>query len=80
VKKYFPKTPDQPELFEIVRQQEAICLDAPGQMNAVYDYEKNHLNDVQGLTLAAEYMYPIASTEGAMIGANKAVNRLIRIL
>lgn len=32
VKKYFPKLLDKPELFEIVRQEEAICLDAPGQM------------------------------------------------
>ena len=80
IRKYFPKLPDQPELFEVVRQEEAICLDAPGQMNAVYDYEKNHLNDVHGLNLAAEYMYPIASTEGAMISANRTVNRLLKQL
>ena len=53
VKKYFPKLPDKPELFEIVRQEEAICLDAPGQMKmtAVYDYEEHHPKDVHRLII-----------------------------
>ncbi len=79
-KKMFPQMPDQPELIECARWDQAISLDAPNQIIALHYYEKDHVNDVRGLHLAGEYLYPIASTEGAMVSAKKAVNRLMEQL
>lgn len=73
----FPDMPERPELVECLYLDEAISLDAPGQMPAIRDYEGEHIDDVSGLYLAGEYMHPAASAEGACITADRAVKRLI---
>jgi len=79
-RKMLPSMPEQPELIEYVKWDQAISLDAPKQIIALHYMEKYHANDVRGLYLAGEYLYPIASTEGAMVSANNSVNRLIASL
>ncbi len=77
VKRFLPDLPADPELFEVVRHDHAICRDAPGQMAAVDEYLKNGYEEIPRLTLAGEYMYPIASTEGAMHSAKRAVEHIM---
>jgi len=53
-------------MTEVVRWDEAICLEAPGEFPAMYCLKRNHLRDVKGLHLAGEYMYLISCVEGAL--------------
>lgn len=53
-------------MAEVVRWDEAICLESPGEFPAMYCLKRNHLDDVQGLHLAGEYMYLTSCVEGAL--------------
>ncbi|ETZ97961.1 flavin containing amine oxidoreductase family protein [Mycobacterium kansasii 732] len=55
------------------RDQPAI----PGQFVAIQDLLDNHMNDVAGLYLAGEYLFPIACTEGALATGKKAAETVI---
>ena len=52
-------------------------LEAPGQFVAIQDLLNNHMRDVQGLYLAGEYLFLIASTEGALKTGKQAAERAI---
>jgi hypothetical protein len=55
-------------------------MESPGQFVAIHDLLKNHISDVQGLYLAGEYLFLIASTEGALMTGKQAANRVIEDL
>lgn len=76
-KEMFPKLPDNPGLFEVAWRDEAACLGAPGQMNAVLDYLKNHVDDVKGLQFAGDYMSSMTCSEAAIEAGKKAAERVI---
>lgn len=79
-RRLFPKLPQNPQIVEWKCWDEAISMDAPGQMTIVYDYLENHVDDVIGLSLAAEYMFPVACSEGAMTMAKKACDHILQRL
>lgn len=56
----------QPVMTEVVRWDEAICLEPPGQFPAMYCLKRNSIRDVEGLHLAGEYMYLVSCVEGAL--------------
>ncbi len=56
----------KPVLTEVVRWDEAICLEPPGQFPAMYCLKRNNIRDVAGLHLAGEYMYLVSCVEGAL--------------
>ncbi len=66
LQKIVPTMPDEPYITEVVRWDEAICLDPPGQARAIHNMRKNNYRDVEGLYLAGEYMYLISCVEGAL--------------
>ena len=66
VRRFIPGATGEPILAEVVRWNEAICLESPGQFPAIYCLKRNHMNDVKGLHLAGEYLYLISSVEGAL--------------
>lgn len=76
-RKVFPDMPEKLDIEECVHWEQAISLDAPGQITALSDYERNHVDDIEGLYLAGEYLYPVASCEGACISSKRAVERLL---
>jgi len=61
-----PSMPDEPFHTEVVRWDEAICLDPPGQARAIHYMAKNNYRDLRGLFLAGSYMYLISCVEGAL--------------
>jgi oxygen-dependent protoporphyrinogen oxidase len=77
VQKYFPKLPGKPDLVEAIRWDRAINLESPGQFPAIHELLKSHMRDVKGLYLAGEYLFIIASTEGAFATGEKAANMVI---
>lgn len=78
IQKYFPEFPDTPLFTDVIRYERAINLEAPGQFVAIQDLLKNHLHDVKGLYLAGEYLFLIASTEGALSTGEDAAQRVIQ--
>jgi oxygen-dependent protoporphyrinogen oxidase len=77
VQKYFPKLPDKPDLVEAIRWDRAINLESQGQFPAIHELLKSHMRDVKGLYLAGEYLFLIASTEGAFATGEKAAHMVI---
>jgi protoporphyrinogen oxidase len=77
IQKYFPDFPDQPLFTDVIRYERAINLEAPGQFVAIQDLLKNHMHDVKGLFLAGEYLFLIASTEGALATGEEAAQRIL---
>jgi protoporphyrinogen oxidase len=65
VGRFVTRVPD-PVMTEIVRWDEAICLESPGQFPAMYCLKRNNIRDVKGLHLAGEYMYLVSCVEGAL--------------
>lgn len=78
IQKYFPEFPDKPLFTDCVRYERAINLEAPGQFVAIQDLLKNHMRDVKGLYLAGEYLFLIASTEGALETGEEAAQTVIK--
>jgi len=77
VRRYLPGMPDQPEVVETVRWDRAVNEEGPGQFNAIHDLLRNHMNDVKGLHLAGEYLFLMASTEGAFATGEAAAKAVI---
>ena len=61
-----PTMPDEPFHTEVVRWDETVCLDPPGQARVIHYMAKNNYRDVRGLFLAGSYMYLISCVEGAL--------------
>lgn len=80
IQKYFPAFPDQPLFTDSIRYERAINLEAPGQFNAIQDLIQHHIRDVKGLYLAGEYLFLIASTEGALATGEEAAQSVMRDL
>ena len=77
VRRFLPDAPEKPMFAEIVRWDEAVCLESPGQFQAMHELRQNHLHDVKGLHLAGEYMYLISSVEGALRSGEDAAASII---
>jgi protoporphyrinogen oxidase len=80
VQKFFPAFPDEPVITKLFRWERAVNMESPGQFVAIHDLLKNHMRDVPGLYLAGEYLFLIASTEGALMTGKQAANRVIEDL
>ena len=80
VQRFFPAFPDEPVITKLFRWERAVNMESPGQFVAIQDLLKNHMSDVQGLYLAGEYLFLIASTEGALMTGKQAANRVIEDL
>jgi protoporphyrinogen/coproporphyrinogen III oxidase len=65
LRRFVPRVP-KPLLTEVVRWEEAICLEPPGQFPAMYCLKRNNIRDVRGLHLAGEFMYLVSCVEGAL--------------
>ena len=76
-RRYFPELPERPKIVRTNRWQRAVNLEGPGQFFAIEDLKKNHMYDVEGLHLAGDYMFLIASTEGSMDAGKHAAERLL---
>lgn len=77
VQRFFPAFPDEPVITKLFRWERAINMESPGQFVAINALLENHMGDVQGLHLAGEYLFLIASTEGALSTGKEAANRVI---
>lgn len=75
--RYFPEFPDEPPVTKVFRWDRAVNMETPGQFVAIQDLLKNHMRDVEGLYLAGEYLFLIASTEGALATGKKAAEMVI---
>jgi protoporphyrinogen oxidase len=80
LQKFFPAFPDEPVITKVFRWERAINMESPGQFVAINDLLKNHMRDVQGLYLAGEYLFLIASTEGALQTGKQAAQMVIEDL
>lgn len=80
VQKYLPGMPNKPDVVETIRWDRAVNEEGPGQFNAVHELVRNHMNDVQGLHLAGEYLFLIACTEGAFATGEAAAKAVIEEL
>jgi oxygen-dependent protoporphyrinogen oxidase len=77
VKRFVPDAPDRPLFADVVRWDEAICLESPGQFPAMYCLKRNNIKDVQGLHLAGSYMYLVSCVEGALRSGEDAAAAVI---
>lgn len=78
IQRFAPNMTDNPDVAEVVRWDEAICLEPPGQFPAIHSMIKNHLHEVRGLHLAGEYMYLISCVEGALRSGEDAVKFILK--
>jgi protoporphyrinogen oxidase len=76
MQKFFPDFPDQPLFTDVMRYDRAINLESPGQFIAIQDLIQHHMNDITGLHLAGEYLFLIASTEGALETGESAAEKI----
>jgi len=72
VRRFFPQFPKDPPKTRLFRWEKAVNLVSPQQFAAVQDLADNHMDDIEGLHLAGEYLFPIACTEGAFATGNQA--------
>lgn len=77
LQKFYPEFPDEPLFTDMIRWDKAVCLEAPGQHEAMEKLINNHMNDVPGLHLAGEYLFLISSTEGAFDTGRKAAEAVL---
>lgn len=80
VQRFFPDFPNEPALTKVFRWDRAVNMETPGQFPAIQDLLKNHMRDAKGLYLAGEYLFLIASTEGALATGKKAAEMVIEDL
>ncbi|MBN2168349.1 MAG: FAD-dependent oxidoreductase [Actinobacteria bacterium] len=78
LQRFVPDVPNNPIFADVIRWDEAICLEYPGQPNAMYCMKKNHLHDVKGLHLAGEYMYLVSCVEGALLSGEDAAGWVLQ--
>jgi protoporphyrinogen oxidase len=79
VRRFFPEFPEEPAKTKLFRWDRAVNLVSPAQFEAVQDLLDNHMNDVEGLRLAGEYLFPIACTEGAFATGERAAEEIMAI-
>lgn len=72
-----PAFPDEPKATKVFRWDRAVNLESPGQLVAIRNLIENHMHDVRGLYLAGEYLFLIASTEGAFATGKQAAERVL---
>jgi protoporphyrinogen oxidase len=77
VQKICPAFPNEPKITKVFRWDRAVNLQSPGQFVAIQDLLKNHIQDVSGLYLSGEYLFPVACTEGALATGKKAAEMVI---
>lgn len=75
--RFVPGFEEKAEVIGSHRFERAICLEPPGQLEAINDLKENHLDDVKGLYLAGDYMFLITCTEGAWMTGKQAAEKLI---
>jgi hypothetical protein len=80
VQRFFPDFPNEPVLTKVFRWDRAVNMETPGQFPAIQDLLKNRMRDVKGLYLAGEYLFLIASTEGALATGKRAAEMVIEDL
>jgi phytoene dehydrogenase-like protein len=66
LRRLVPSFPREPKITKVFRWDRAVNLEAPGQFAAIQQLLRHDYRDVDGLYLAGEYLFLIASTEGAM--------------
>lgn len=71
-----PSFPSEPRLTKVFRWDRAVNLGSPGQFAAIQQLLRHDARDVAGLYLAGEYLFPIASTEGAMRTGKQAAEQV----
>ncbi|MEN6473565.1 MAG: NAD(P)/FAD-dependent oxidoreductase [Syntrophaceae bacterium] len=77
VRRFVPLASQDIIMTEVVRWNEAICLESPGEFPAMYCLKRNHLHDVKGLHLAGEYMYLVSCVEGALRSGEDAAAAIL---
>lgn len=77
IQRFYPEFPDEPLFTDVIRWDRAINLESPGQVAAIHELRENHLRDVKGLYLAGEYLFLIASTEGALATGKEAAEMVL---
>lgn len=77
VRRFVPGAPDRPLFADVVRWDEAICLESPGQFPAMYCLKRNNIKDVRGLHLAGSYIYLVSCVEGALRSGEDAAAAVI---
>ena len=80
VQKFYPAFPDEPSKTKLFRWKRAVNLEKPGQFEAIQNLIENHMDDVEGLYLAGEYLFLIACTEGALMTGQKAAQKVSQSL
>ncbi len=76
-RKVLPDFPENPPKVHVYRWNISVNLEGPGQFKAVNDLKANHLNDIEGLRLAGDYQFLIASTEGSMDAGRRRAEEII---
>ncbi|MFP4561772.1 MAG: protoporphyrinogen/coproporphyrinogen oxidase [Spirochaetia bacterium] len=79
VRRFFPEFPEEPPKTKLFRWNRAVNLVSPAQFEAIQKLLDNHMDDVQGLYLAGEYLFPIACTEGAFATGKRAAKEITRL-
>ena len=80
IQKVFPEFPDKPVITKMYVWERAVNLEGPGQFEAVNKLKRDHMHDIEGLHLSGDYLFLIASTEGAMNSGQLAAEYLIGLL
>lgn len=73
IKKYYPEVPDKANFHHVVKAKIANYTMHNGTATAVKEMRDHHYQDVQGLYLAAEYMYT-GSYESAIAAGRRAAD------
>lgn len=76
-RRIFPEFPEQPVFTKVFRWDRAVNLVSPRQFAAVQNFLKNHIEEVEGLHFAGEYLFPVACTEGALATGKAAAERIM---
>lgn len=79
-RKVLPEFPEHPKIVKNYVWDIAVNLEGPGQFRAVNDLKANHMDDVEGLHLAGDYMFLIASTEGSMDAGRRRAEEILEAL
>lgn len=75
-KRLLPEFPTEFDIVKCFRWDRAVNTEPPGQYNAIRDLIDNHMDDVEGLHLAGEYLFLIACTEGAWRTGKQAAEKV----
>jgi len=76
-RKVLPEFPEHPIIVKNYVWDIAVNLEGPGQFKAVNDLKAHHMDDIEGLHLAGDYMFLIASTEGSMDAGRRRAEEIL---